>query len=356
VSAGCILVTGATGYLGGRVARWVLEHTDASLLLGRRDPAAAAPGSDRVVVVPLDVTRDDDFARLHPSEITAIVHTAAVTRFNVDRETAERVNIEGTERVLRLAERCPHLTSFTLLGSLYAAGLRGGRIVEAPLPERDGFANHYEWSKWGAERRLVDGHPDLPWRIVRVATVIADDVTGRVVQQNAFHNTLRLFFYGLLGMIPGDPRVPLYFVTGEQAASAIGTLAFDPSAGGVYHVSPTAAESVTIEGMIDAALSAFGEDESFRRRRVVRPLVVDRESFDLLARGVSGFTGAVLHEAVASVAPFAPQLYVRKEIVNERLREALPALRFPEPRALVRDTCATLARSRWGRNEEGAGR
>src|SRR5262249_26214418 len=52
--------------------------------------------------------------------IDTIVHTAAITRFNVEADLAERMNVIGAERVMRFAERCPRLERFALLSSIYA--------------------------------------------------------------------------------------------------------------------------------------------------------------------------------------------------------------------------------------------
>ncbi|WSD11653.1 SDR family NAD(P)-dependent oxidoreductase [Streptomyces hirsutus] len=84
-----VLITGGTGALGARVARWVVEHGARELVLtGRR--GAAAPGADdlrdellglgaRVTVVACDMSDRDAVARLlaeHP--VDAVMHCAGV--------------------------------------------------------------------------------------------------------------------------------------------------------------------------------------------------------------------------------------------------------------------------------------
>ncbi|MFC7760713.1 SDR family oxidoreductase [Catellatospora bangladeshensis] len=131
-----ILITGADGYLGRRAVSALLETTgdefvlavraaDAAELAAKRDRLDAelgAAGHGRVTVVGADLTRDDALADVDPRRVTAIVHAAAVTRFSVDRETAQRVNVDGTVRLARFARRCPDLRRFTLLSTLYTAG------------------------------------------------------------------------------------------------------------------------------------------------------------------------------------------------------------------------------------------
>ena len=59
--------------------------------------------------------------------------------------------------------------------------------------------------------------------------MIADDASGAVTQQNAFHNTLKLFYYGLLALMPGACDTPLYFITVFPASIILFIPDFNPS-------------------------------------------------------------------------------------------------------------------------------
>ncbi len=356
------LITGGDGYMGRRVAARILQGGDDEVVLHLRAADAVefvakkerldallGDQAGRVRYLGGDLTDDEPFAALDPRPITTIVHTAAVTRFNVDRDTAQRVNVDGTQRVLGFAERCPGLTSMTMLSTVYSSGLVSGPIPEAPNSGAGGFANFYEWSKWEAERLVLDGHAHLPFRILRLATVITDDV-GEVTQYNAFHNTLKLYYYGLLSLLPGLPSTPLYFVTGRFATEAVHHLATSPAASGIYHVAHRREESLALGQLIDEAFDCFETHEDFRRRRVLRPLYADAETFGLLSDGVGGFASAAVDQALSSVTPFARQLYIDKDILNDRLRAALPTYEAPEPVELVRRTCEQLVATKWGRH------
>jgi nucleoside-diphosphate-sugar epimerase len=358
-----ILVTGADGYLGRLLVRRLLESTGAELVLSVRARDAAElhakqagmastlTGSEgRVRWAAADLGAEEAFAGVDPKGVSAILHSAAVTRFNVDAATAQRVNVDGTRRVLAFARRCPRLERVVLLGTLYASGLRAGPIGETALDDSAGFANAYERSKWGAERLLFDEFADLPWRLCRVATVVADDENGHVTQLNAVHNTLKLLFHGLLSLVPGRCSVPVYFVTGEFVVAAV--LAALGAAGdpGIFHVCHTRGESLTVGELIEAAFGVFEEQDDFAARRILRPLFADSRSFDLLVGAVRSFGGGILSQAVSSVAPFAPQLFVEKDADNRRLRAAMPAYAAPDPKRLVERTCSHLVRTRWGRS------
>jgi nucleoside-diphosphate-sugar epimerase len=318
------------------------------------DDLGLMAGRARIVVADLDGADpfgevDDELRR----RITRIVHTAAVTRFNVEREVAARVNVEGTSHVLALARRCPRLERLAHVSTVYATGLREGVIAEGPDDGSAGFANAYEWSKWAAEQRVVDEGAALPWSVLRVATVVADDESGRVTQYNAFHETLKLCFYGLLSLLPGRADTPLYFVTGDAVTDAVARLSDPSRPGGVYHVALERSAALTLGTVLDLIFARFEEVEEFRHKRILRPLLADLESFELLVGGVTSFSGSVVQQALANVAPFARQLYVAKALDNRRLRSALPDYRAPDPSALVAANVDQLVESRWGRARSG---
>ena len=352
-----VLITGASGYLGRRLARRYLEQ-GSDVLLAVRSAAGRGllehelgerAGRASFVLVDLDggepfITVDEETRR----RITHIVHGAAVTRFNVEPEIARRINVEGTRRVLDLARTCPLLESFGQLSTVYSTGLRPGPIAEQAYDDSSGFANAYEWSKWMAEQLVLEAG-DLPWRLLRVATVVADDHSGSVTQYNAFHETLKLWFYGLLSLIPGKGDTPLYFVTGAFVTDAVARLMEPGSPGGIYHLAHDRAHSLTLDQLLDIAHQQFSEVEDFARKRILRPLLADEESFELLVEGVTSFAGSLVTQALANVMPFARQLYVGKELDNTRLRSALGDYVAPDPTALVAATCAQLVSSRWGR-------
>src|SRR6266705_64776 len=156
-----VLITGGSGYLGLSLARKYLESTEDSVLLWlhasdkigmlakcRLICESINAFRDRVSCCGGDLTAERPFESIDPKEIRCIIHSAAVTRFNVDLETSQKVNIEGAEKLFRFAARCPSLEALGLLSTVYASGLRAGAIEEEPLDESKGFANHYERSKW----------------------------------------------------------------------------------------------------------------------------------------------------------------------------------------------------------------
>src|SRR5262245_4504242 len=362
-----VLVTGADGAVGARVVAAWLTRTDRPVrcwvraaddgALARRRAwltARLGPSAARLEWARGDLRDAEPFAGIDPREVGTIVHAAAVTRFNVAYDEARTVNVEGTRKLLAFARRCPRLEAIGLLGTIYACGLAEGTVEEAPFPAPPGFANHYERSKWEAEAALLGEAGDLPWRLFRLATVIADDESGAVGEQNAVHHTLRLLHHGLLPLVPGDPATPVYLVTADFAARAIVEILETADARGIYHLAHRPRESLTLEALLDVVFRCFEQDPGFRARRILRPLLCDAESFALLVDGLDGCAGPIVRQGLASVAPFAPQLFRRKVVANDRLRAAIGAYWAPDARALVRRTCDHLLRTRFGRRSDHA--
>ena len=355
-----LLITGADGYLGRLLVHRLLTTTDRPLILWTRAASdreaadrcaaafgAAVVGSSRIHCTGGDLTLPDAFDRVEGRRVGGIAHLAAVTAFTVDADTATAVNVDGTRRLLDLAQRCPDLATVCLAGTLYASGLRAGAVREEQCEERPDFANEYERSKWEAEALLFDR--DLPrFSVVRTATVLADDMSGGAGQQNAVHHTLQLLRHGLLSLMPGTPDTPVYLTTGDRAARAIAAAV--ESGSGVYHEADEVGDCLTLGGALDIAFEVFGRDQRFSRRRIRRPMFTDRRTFDLLAGATSSLGGGILGQAVGSVRPFAAQLYIAKQVHNARLRALLPDREPLDAAALFAATCQALTEPGWDRH------
>jgi nucleoside-diphosphate-sugar epimerase len=344
---GGVVITGAGGYLGRLLAeRWLAENTNPTLWLHARNRQELVaqqrdlpPSLASLPVVGGDLVSDQPFCSLDPAAVKVIVHAAAVTRFNVEADLAEAINVEGTRKLLEFAERCPNLEKVVLLSTLYVAGLDSGVIPEQPLGRPGAFANHYEGSKWAAERLLVDEFNHLPWQIHRVATVIADTPNGPVGQFNAVHNTLRLLHHGLLPVLPGCADTPIPFVTGDYAASASVSVTRNVRAGEVVHLGQRAMDTLPLGELLDVAYSVSTETG----RRPLRVPLVSLADFELLTSASEGLAGEVLGCAIDSVSPFAPQLFCPKRFETE----AVAGVHEPfavEPRALIASACREVLR------------
>jgi len=358
-----ILITGASGYVGMRMARRYLAETDAELTLQvrARDAADAEskraqilrqlgePSQQRVHFVHTDLSNDAPFSDVDATHITSVLHSAAITRFNIEEDAARVANIDGTRKVLALAERCPRLDTLGLLSTVYSSGLLPGPVLERQHSDADGFANNYEWSKHAAEQLAFQASSKLPLRIIRIATLFADDSEGNVTQYNAFHNTMKLYYYGLLSLMPGKTDTPVYLVTGDFVSDSVFGIMRSRQASGVYHVAHESEHNPTLGELIDLVFGVYERDETYRKKRVLRPLFTDDESFDILAETVDSFGSPVTRQALQSMTPFARQLYIKKSVENTRLRREISGYQTPDYRAQIERTMQRLIATKWGR-------
>lgn len=354
------LITGADGYVGRSVAREILTTTDDRVLaLVRAEDAdelerkrrfleaeLGAPGA-RLDCRAVSLPSCEGFDGLERQQVRHIVHSAAVTQFNVARSVAEAVNVEGTRATIAFARSCPRLERFALVSTIYSSGLRAGEIRERYYDDTCGFANHYEWSKWAAESLLHEASHELPWQIHRLATVLTDDESGRVVQFNVVHKMWRLLHSGLLPLLPGAPETALYFVTGKFAARAIPQLMREAGSGTTFHLCNSGDAALSAKQLLELVCAAFAKDPAFARRRVLRPLFADEAAFDRLADTAAMFSREALGAVIGLMRPFAKQLFVPKLLRTDVTCAIVDAFR-PNWTALIENTCEHLLTSGFG--------
>src|SRR5512137_263215 len=163
----CVLLTGATGFLGTQIARRLLHETDLTVIaLVRAETQAAAHRLSRawwdwpelvtvltqgvrVEVLPGEVSLprlgldETTYARL-AGRITHIIHTAADLRLEAPLDELRKTNVQGTANMLelaRLAQQGHGLERYAHVSTAYVAGGRGGAIPETDLTAEYGFSN-----------------------------------------------------------------------------------------------------------------------------------------------------------------------------------------------------------------------
>lgn len=148
-----VLLTGATGFLGGEILARLLKRGDRhvyALIRADGDDQADArlretilsllgsidPWSRRVTAVAADLQVSglglDEARREWLAErVSLVIHAAATVSFELGLEESRQINVEGTRRVLDLAEFasvCGGLECFTQISTAYVAGAHRGRL------------------------------------------------------------------------------------------------------------------------------------------------------------------------------------------------------------------------------------
>jgi thioester reductase-like protein len=300
---GGVLLTGATGFLGMELLARYLERTDRrvyALVRGADDREAAErlqgalrclfgaghPYGDRVVAVRGDLTRSRLGLRGRcdalAEEVSEIVHGAASVSFELGLQDARAVNVEGTRRVLELAERCLErggLRRLSHISTAYVAGEHGGCFSEDDLDVGQRFRNAYEQSKFEAER-LVDGwRGRLPITVLRPSIVVGERESGWTPSFNVLYWPLRAFARGAYLALPARRGAPVDVVPVDYVADAILHLSQVREAeGATFHL--TAGAHVSSVGELVELARSFFERPAPRLLepsvywRVVHPLLL----------------------------------------------------------------------------------
>ena len=185
-------VTGATGFIGKRLVKKLLERKGAVVhFLIRKESADKVAdlrsfwgvGPTRAVPVFGDLTAKklgvaaDDVKKLK-GQIDHFYHLAAVYDLSADEETQVAVNIEGTRNTVDLAKAID-AGHFHHVSSLAAAGLYEGVFREDMFEEAEGLDHPYFQTKHESEK-IVRQDCKVPWTVYRPAMVVGDSTTGEM--------------------------------------------------------------------------------------------------------------------------------------------------------------------------------
>lgn len=340
---GNLLLTGATGAVGEELLeRWLARSKARVTVLLRGDAGArfetlkatlaervAGDWRDRLSFVKGDVSEPGlglsgvDRERV-VAETTAIVHSAANTKFSQTKEEAAQQNTRGAAHVFELARACKKLEKLGYLSTVYVAGMRTGKIKETDLEHEAGFVNHYEASKYEAEKLLRRLWHEVPASCYRLSTVLGDARTGEVRHFNALHQSLKLLYHALAPMLPGDPKAPVDLVPMDYAADAVFELfenRFAPKQ--TYHVSGGTKNLFTVTELLDEAMKAFAEQPKWKKRGIARPEIVDLPTYRLFEGSVEQMGNDVLLQVLRALSHFAPQLTYPKDFDDSGTKKAL---------------------------------
>jgi len=184
-----ILITGANGFVGSRLSRYLHEHTGWTVRgIGRRP----GPCVDTVA----DITRDRDLEEIGSrfADVDAVIHTAAVSRpydCDADPDTCRKVNVQATGD---LATQFPDAAF--LFFSTYAVYNRkeGNSTEETPVAP----ANLYIATKLGGEGQVARSPNHV---ILRPSVIFGYSTTAH---DNYFMTLLRAVREGREMVSPAD--------------------------------------------------------------------------------------------------------------------------------------------------------
>ncbi len=185
-------VTGATGFIGKRLVKKLLERKGSVVhfLIRQESEGKVASlreywgvGAARALPVFGNLTAkrlgvSADAARALKGQIDHFYHLAAVYDLQADEESQIAVNIEGTRHTVEFAKAIA-AGHFHHVSSIAAAGLYEGVFREDMFDEAENIDHPYFMTKHESEK-IVRQECKVPWSVYRPALVVGDSRTGEM--------------------------------------------------------------------------------------------------------------------------------------------------------------------------------
>jgi nucleoside-diphosphate-sugar epimerase len=283
-----LLLTGATGFLGGATLARLLqggpsccllllvrgETADAAATRIRRsvswfiDPAQVEAALQSCQLIHGDLTDAGCLADHRLDEVTHVLHLAANTSFRSVRGV-RHTNILGTLTLAHRMRRVRRLQRFLYVGTAYICGDRPPRIVhedDYPRPDVRHIVE-YTSSKAECEMLLANTAPELPLVVARPSVVMGHTQLGCGPSASIFwfYRTVDLLRRTTFPLEVRDDTIPV-----DYAAEALLFLLFkDQLRHRRYHVSAGEASAVTWHEIAAAFAACHGEraDNPYRQVR-----------------------------------------------------------------------------------------
>ncbi len=185
-------ITGATGFIGRRLVRKLLERDGSVIFFLIRESEKDllehlhefwGCDSSRAIPVVGDLTQPllgvaaVDCKKLGKKTMH-FFHLAAIYDLKADAASQLRVNVDGTRNAVQFAEAIG-ARHFHLFSSIASAGLYEGLFREDMFDEAEGLDHPYFRTKHDSEG-IVRRECGIPWRIYRPALVVGDSRTGEM--------------------------------------------------------------------------------------------------------------------------------------------------------------------------------
>ena len=243
-----VLLTGATGYLGGFLLREMLEQGLSVTCLVRADNETSAKRRvihnlrtigilknhyfDKFTVICGDLTAPrfgldaTSFGTLATST-SDVFHSAAAVRFDLSFESLRATNVEGTSRILEFVchgqpKKLHHISSLAIFFS--PAILKSEKLIEAyfPPPPPDKLSG-YGQSKWAAERLILQARMrGVKANIYRAGVIPGDSINGYWSPRDLLTEVTRFSLrWGIISDLQQMNGIPVDIVASIVVRSAL---------------------------------------------------------------------------------------------------------------------------------------
>ncbi|MEO1045648.1 MAG: SDR family oxidoreductase [Pseudomonadota bacterium] len=324
-----ILLTGATGLVGGAMAGALLDssHAVCAVIRGEGRHVLDMDGRNRIAEVE---TVQGDIAATHfglaklPADVDLIVHCAATTDFTASDAVYDAVNVGGAKNAVTLAR---HLGVPLLhVSTAYVCGRADGAVPEEPADPSRIFTNGYERSKAVAESYVMTGRAaGLVAAIARPSIIVGRLSDGAIPRQDDFYHLFRLFGSPLLARVPAIDGAAFAIVPIDHVIAGLMAMVHDMAAfdGDAVHL--VADHAFPLADMLEIV----GEYPRARPAEIVHPESYDPAKLDRRSLMVHRKVGAQFFDYFARVPRF------ESRIMAQRAGLAAPHIDKPALRRMV---------------------
>ncbi|MBP8172266.1 MAG: NAD-dependent epimerase/dehydratase family protein [Pseudomonas sp.] len=277
-----ILVTGASGFIGGRFARFALEQGLTVRVNGRRPEAVQHLTKRGAEFVQGDLS-DPDLVHRLCRDVEMVVHCAGAVGTWGTYQHFHQANVVVTQNVIegclgQQVRRLVHLSS----PSVYFDGKAHVGLREEQVPKR--FVDHYGATKYLAEQKVMEAQ-EFGLEVIALRPRF---VTG-AGDTSIFPRLIEMHRKGRL-MVIGDGLNKVDFTSVQNLNDALfsSLLAAGPALGKVYNISNGA--PVPLWDVVNFVLRQFG-----------LPPVSKHMPFGL------AYAAATLNESVCKLLPGRPE-------------------------------------------------
>ena len=328
-----IFLTGATGLIGSYLLKLLLEDGHKVFVLARsRDNKTAQErvhdicrfwdkevlnkNFNNLVVLEGDITKDDlglrrEIGAMLGSEVEAIFHCAANTKFSLSLEPLRKVNVEGTRNVLKWGlewNKKGRLQRVVHLSTVFIYGDYKGLFSENDLDLGQKFYIAYEQSKFEGEKVVNIYRKKGLWvDIFRPPVVVGESKTGRIpFFDQAFYQAIHIWNSGIFDYYPNveDYNFTIDFVD-ELCKSIIIIFSHASAPNNNYH--PFSNHPLSV----NKTMELFSQHFAFKRPKPVSLYKFFKEKSTFAQRQLMKY---IFHF-------FSKDIKLSSEITSEILRE-----------------------------------
>jgi nucleoside-diphosphate-sugar epimerase len=187
-------ITGYSGFVASKLVDEILKNFPDSifylLVLKNEKPLAGIQSvstQENLHIVEGDITKEDLGIALYIKKqlierVTHCVHLAAYYDLTAELPHSYACNVKGTKHVVNFVKECKNIKRFCYFSTAYVSGKRKGKIKESELIEPPAFRNHYEQTKYEAEKYVRAFINVVPTTIIRPGIIVGDSKTGETIK------------------------------------------------------------------------------------------------------------------------------------------------------------------------------